>query len=154
MMWCPLFRIDRDISSGHTYENHDCWLIKHNRGHRLFFYPVTVSEQILLHMIIKNKNKSDNRGAQFVLISIPINCWNISRRLRKYYLQKLTFASEYLCGQSEWCLQNMYRVSQLLKICIFGCHFCSESNYQLSETFFEYFQEISCLAKSESFAKA
>jgi hypothetical protein len=31
ILWCPSFRVYRDISSGHNYENYDCWLIGHLR---------------------------------------------------------------------------------------------------------------------------
>jgi hypothetical protein len=57
IMWCSLFRVHRDISSGHNCENYDCWLIGHHRyilvnvllkdmaSFFFCYYPVTVSGQ-------------------------------------------------------------------------------------------------------------
>jgi hypothetical protein len=80
ILWCPLFRVHRDISNGHNCENYACWLIRHRRCIKMYgwrtrlifcYYPVTVSEQILPHMNIR--------------ISLPINCSVAVHLLAKEY---------------------------------------------------------------------
>jgi hypothetical protein len=87
---CSLFRVHRGILSGQNCENYDCWLIGHYRyiwmyGWRtrlvFYYYPVTVSEQILPHIwyfvklnrittfksfLIHNVNKKDWLHVKFI----------------------------------------------------------------------------------------
>jgi hypothetical protein len=76
-LWCPLFRVHRNISSGHNCENSDCWSIYLNVWLKdtASFLLLSCNSFWTNSASYENKNKSANKGAQ-LSTGMPTDCWN------------------------------------------------------------------------------
>jgi hypothetical protein len=81
ILWCSLFRVHRDISSGHNCENYDCRLIGRHRYIWMYGWRTASFLSLSRNSLWTNsasreyKNKSANKGAQLGPIWFPTECW-------------------------------------------------------------------------------